>query len=94
MYYPMLGTNVGNYGSEPLFPGPSCSREHCSRVPEPGSRLFPGSGTRGPGTTVPGSNCSRVPVVPGSNCSREQLSRNPGAGNNCFEEQLFLGTTT
>ena len=86
MYYPMLGTNVGNYGSEPLFPGPSCSREHCSRVPEPGSRLFPGSGTRGPGTTVPGSNCSRVPVVPGS--------RNPGAGNNCSGEQLFPGTTT
>ena len=32
----MLGTNVGNYESEQLFPGPSCSREHCSR-----EQLFP-----------------------------------------------------
>jgi hypothetical protein len=68
-----------------LFPG--------TTVPEPGGReqLFWGA-------TVPGNYY----LVPGTaagtdrreHCSREQLSRNPGAGNNCFEEQLFPGTTT
>ena len=70
---------------EPLFPGtpfPETTDPGNYYLVVPGNNLFPVPGARGPGTTVPGSNCSRELLLSARNRCRD---RPPGT--------LFPGTT-